>query len=87
MIRTQIYLTEQQIKTLKKQAFMSEVTLSQIIRDLIEKEMVRPMQPKKKRNSGSVLLEMAKEAEAMHIQGPKDLSKNLDKYLYKEDIR
>ena len=85
MIRTQIYLTELQIKTLKQQAFTNEVTLSQAIRDLIEKEFFAPKQSKKRKNIGDVLLGMAKEAKAMHAKGPKDLASKTDRYLYGED--
>lgn len=85
MIRTQIYLTEQQVKILKEHSFTNEETLSQIIRDLIEKEFFKPKQTKRQ-NIGDVLLEMADEAKKLNAKGPKDLSSNVDRYLYGEDV-
>lgn len=86
MVRTQIYLTEQQLKILKEHSFTNDATLSQTIRDLIEKEFFKTKQITKTQNIGDVLLEMADEAKKLNAKGPKDLSSNVDRYLYGEDV-
>lgn len=85
MVRTQVYLTELQIKTLKQQAFENDATLAKIIRDLIDKEFIEPKQTKKRKNIGNVLLDMANDAKKMRVKGPKDLASKTDRYLYGED--
>lgn len=84
MIRTQIYLTPKQHSSLKKKANLENSTVSEQIRKIIEADMED--NKKQRINTGEWLLSMAKKAEKMGFSGPKDLSSNIDKYLYgKED--
>lgn len=85
MIRTQIYLTEEQTKLLRKQSFEDNITVSEAIRKALDKELIRKKDEalgKKRKNIGEVLLSMARKAEKLGFKGPRDLSSNVDKYLY-----
>lgn len=80
MRRTQIYLQENQIRTLRTLAQKQRVSLSQVIRQKLDNELKRTvLRVKPKVSAGEWLLEFAKECS---FKGPKDLAKNLDKYLY-----
>ncbi len=85
MIRTQIYLTPKQYDLLKKKAHAENTTISQAIRATLDMKLqtTTDSQAKKKQpNLGEWLHSIAKRAEERHIKGPKDLSTNVDKYLY-----
>lgn len=80
MIRSQIYLEQEQIRFLKRVAHEKNVTMSDVIRGLIDSRLNKKVT---KINSGEWALELAKKAESMKIKGPKNLSTDSDKYLYK----
>lgn len=75
MVRKHIFIPKSlnaQIKQIAKRAGKSE---SQVIRELIEKS-AKP----KKQTGGDFLLKLA----GIGGKGPKDLSMNIDKYLYED---
>ena len=75
MIRTQIYITEEISDALTFMAKIKKKTKAVLIRKFIVNGII--MEKKKKRTPN--LSSLAK----LNIrEGPKDLSKNLDKYLY-----
>ena len=78
MLRTQIYLPAEHLRILKKLALQEEVSLSEIIRRLIEEKLTK----KEERNTGSWLLTLADKAKKLKIKGPKDLASRVDFYLY-----
>jgi len=89
MIRTQIYLPENQIAQLKQLAYQEDVSLSEIIRKTIDEKITKTKKtgktkkPKTKyKNVREWFLSMAREAERKKWRGPKDLASNVDKYLY-----
>ena len=83
MIRTQIYFSPRQIGSLKKKAFATRLSVSELIRRIVEKEISEAEEKKiGKRNVGSWLASIALEAKKMKVQGPSDLASNIDKYLY-----
>lgn len=88
MIRTQIYLPENQIARLKQLAYQEDISVSEIIRRTIKEKFTlkikksRVTKKRKYKNAGEWLLSMAKEAERKGFKGPKDLASNVDKYLY-----
>lgn len=89
MIRTQIYLPENQIEKLKEIAYRQKLSVSEIIRRTVDETIIRKKKtakvkkPKTKyKNVGEWLLAQARMAERMHWRGPKDLATNMDKYLY-----
>lgn len=79
MNRTQIYLPRTQINKLKKLAGQRHTTMSEVIRILIGEQFGEGKKPLKKHES---LLEAAKRINVKGPAGPRDLSKNLDEYLY-----
>ena len=81
MIRTQIYLPKDLYRHIDLVAKREKKAKAQVIRDTLEEGL------KKKRaykNADHVLLEIAAMAKKYKWKGPKDLSTNLDKYLYEE---
>ncbi|OGY24436.1 MAG: hypothetical protein A2Y57_02080 [Candidatus Woykebacteria bacterium RBG_13_40_7b] len=75
MKRKQIYLTETLDREIRYASLKQNKPQSEVIRDVLEKNLVRE---KKKMSGGEFLLWLAAGA----VPGPKDLSTNLDRYLY-----
>ncbi len=82
MIRTQIYLPKLLYKTIDLVAQRENKPKAQVIRGFLTDSVDREL---RKRNGGRALLKIAAMAKKYNWKGPKDLSKNIDKYLY-EDI-
>ncbi|MBI4008704.1 CopG family transcriptional regulator [Candidatus Roizmanbacteria bacterium] len=88
MIRTQIYLPQNQISQLKQIAYKEEVSVSEIIRRTLEEKLTmkrkkgKDIKKKKYKNVGAWLLSQARMAERQGWKGPRDLASNVDKYLY-----
>jgi len=78
MIRTQIYLTEELYRDVEALARRQKKTKSQVIRESLEEGLEGK---KKTYNAGKILLKIAGKAVK---GGEKDLSENIDKYLYEE---
>ncbi|KKU36023.1 MAG: hypothetical protein UX85_C0001G0201 [Candidatus Beckwithbacteria bacterium GW2011_GWB1_47_15] len=77
MIRTQIYIPDELHQDAKNMARRQEQSLARLLRRLIAKglkEEKRKLKPKS----------LASLARLKITTGPKDLSKNMDKYLYAE---
>ena len=79
MIRTQVYLPKSLYQHIDLVAKKEKKAKAQIIREVLEEGVKR-----KQGNAGKVLLEIAAMAKKYQWKGPKDLSKNIDKYLYEE---
>lgn len=79
MIRTQVYLPKQLYQTIDLVAKKERKPKAQVIREVLESGI-----EKKQKNAGEVLLEIAAMAKKNKWKGPKDLSINIDKYLYEE---
>ncbi len=77
MIRTQIYLTQDLHREIKSLAEKEKKSQADIIRRALKKGLKRN---RSKETAGDALLRIARLAG----RGPKDLSKNIDKYLYEE---
>ncbi|OGM12121.1 hypothetical protein A2Z22_03460 [Candidatus Woesebacteria bacterium RBG_16_34_12] len=75
MIRTQVYLPEDLYNELKLLASTGKKTFSQLIREGVEVVVKRKKKRKKKFGEGFI---------GAIKGGPKDLSKNIDYYLYVE---
>lgn len=80
MIRNQIYLEKKQLNKLKELSYNNNKNVSQIIREIINKELFKDI---KSKQSGQWALSIAKEAQKKNIKAPKDLASNTDEYLYK----
>lgn len=79
MIRTQVYLPKQLYQNIDLVAKKEKKAKAQVIREALEKGIEQ-----KRENGGKVLLEIAAMAKKRGWKGPKDLSINIDKYLYEE---
>lgn len=79
MIRTQVYLTDEQAQDIKARAKREKRREADVIRDLLDRG----------RNVGQgkypeTAKETLKRIGALGLKGPTDLSTNHDKYLYEE---
>lgn len=84
MLRTNVYLTEEQERELKMRAAIAKKPRAEILREVIDKGLkTTPMQ---KSTSTESFLKLAKIAEQFKDKGtaPSDLSANLDKYTWDE---
>lgn len=79
MIRTQIYLPKQLYQTIDLVAKKEKKPKAQVIREVLEKGI-----EKKQRSAGEALLEIAELGKKLNLKGPRDLSTNIDKYLYED---
>jgi len=79
MVRTQIYLSEKQYDLLKQKAHEQKITLSAVIRASLDVNNLPKSTQKPMKNW---LHEMAIRAKKRGVKGPKDLSSNVDKYMY-----
>ena len=87
MKRTQIYLPPQQHDRLKSLALKEHTSVSEVIRKIVDEKLAaKPATgtPKKPAytNPGEWLISQANWAKKAGINGPSDLSTNLDEYLY-----
>jgi hypothetical protein len=82
MIRTQVYLTEDQYNKIKVIAQEEQKPAAKVLREAVNKGL----RGKKAKTAGQALLELAEWGENLDIKGlPKDLSTNHDYYLYEEE--
>lgn len=85
MIRTQIYLTQQQHSRVKALGLKRKTSISNVIREAIDEKTAKSFTTKganQKLNAGEWLLAQVTWAEKKEIKGPSDLSSKMDKYLY-----
>ncbi|MDP3724253.1 MAG: hypothetical protein Q8R11_01310 [bacterium] len=82
MIRTQIYLSYSQVKSLKQTALEERASVSEIIRSFIDKELSEKKAMRKTLKKKHVLDELLDLSKKMKMSGPSDLATNLDEYLY-----
>lgn len=83
MIRTQIYLPLNQLQLLKQTALEERTSVSEVIRRKLASPGTKVKRfAKPKKSVGESLLGLATLFEKKGVKGPKDLSKNMDKYLY-----
>jgi len=80
MIRTQIYLPKELYQNLNLTAKKENKTKAQVIREALNEGL-----KKKRGNAAGALLELAQLGKKLKLKGPKDLSQNIDKYLYEDD--
>ena len=80
MIRTQVYLTEDQARDIKLRAKREKKREAEVIRELLS-EGLKTSPRDKQESTGASLLRLA----AIGGKGPTDLSRRIDDYLYGED--
>jgi hypothetical protein len=80
MIRTHVYLTEEQAQTIKLRSKQEKKPEAQLIRELLDAGLSAGQAPR--RSVGEAFLELAELGKKLGASGPTDLSTNLDDYLY-----
>jgi hypothetical protein len=80
MIRTMVYLTEEQARDIKLKAKREQRHEAEVIRELLS-EGLKTSQSKRGESTGESLLRLAE----IGGKGPADLSSRIDDYLYGED--
>jgi hypothetical protein len=80
MIRTQVYLTEDQARDIKLRAKRENKRKAEVIRELLSEGMKKTT-TKAQESTGASLLRLA----AIGGKGPADLSSRVDDYLYGEN--
>lgn len=84
MIRTQVTFTQEQIDLLKEAAYKEDISVAEIVRRAVDEKFEKEVMSadRIKDNIGLRLLTIAKDAKRRGVRGPKDLSTNVDHYLY-----
>jgi hypothetical protein len=77
MIRTQVWLTEDQSKYIKERARSEKRKPADVLRELVDRGRL-VSQGERKENAQAFLARIKK----LNLTGPTDLSTNLDDYLY-----
>jgi hypothetical protein len=80
MIRTQVYLTEEQVRAIKLWAKREKKHEAEVIRELVSKGL-QSARIARQESTGASLLRLA----GIHGKAPADLSTRVDDYLYGED--
>ena len=84
MIRTQVYLTEEQTQYIKLRAKRENKAEAEVIRELLDTG--RHASPRiDQESTGDALLRLAKLGEKLHVKAPADLSSRIDEYLYDDE--
>lgn len=79
MLRKQLYLPEELDQEIKLQALKEQKAEAEVIRDLLYRGLKKTPRAKNRfKTPADFLLHMV----SYNVKGPKDLSKNLDRYLY-----
>jgi hypothetical protein len=81
MIRKQIYLTEELERQIHLAAATEKKPAAQVIREVLHAGFLRK---RPAHTAGEALLGLARLGAELGIEGPPDLSRNIDKYLYEE---
>jgi hypothetical protein len=81
MIRTQVYLTEEQAQAIKLRSQRQQKPQAEVIRELVDNGL-HVSRGIKRQTTGEALLELVALGKKHKISGPTDLSTNLDDYLY-----
>ena len=81
MIRTQVYLTEEQARDIKLRAKHENKREAEVIRELVNKGLDASHRANRE-TAGNALLRLAKLGEELHVKAPADLSSRIDEYLY-----
>ena len=81
MIRTQVYLTEDQARDIKLRAKREQKYEAEVIRELI-REGLSAKADRPRVSAGEALLRLVRLGEKLKLKAPADLSSRIDHYLY-----
>ena len=84
MIRTQVTFTQEQIDLLKEAAFRQDTSIAAIVRGAVDERFrkTKTVKKRKARNVGEELLAIVARTKEKGRRGPRDLSAQVDHYLY-----
>jgi hypothetical protein len=84
MIRTQVYLRDEQTEDIKLRAKLQNKPEAEVIRELIDvgRNVTNSAQQE---TAGDALLRFAKLGEKLQVKAPSDLSNRIDDILYGDD--
>jgi hypothetical protein len=81
MVRTQVYLTEEQARDIKLRAKHEHKREAEVIRELVNKGLDVSYRANRE-TAGDALLRLAKLGEELQVKAPADLSSRIDEHLY-----
>jgi hypothetical protein len=84
MIRTQVFLTEEQARDIKLRAKREKKREAEVIRELLNMGFNASRSPRGE-TTGEALLRLAKLGEKLRVKAPADLSSRIDDYLYGDE--
>ena len=84
MIRTKVYLIEEQTQDIKLLAERENKDEAEIIRELLDIGR-KAASNTTHESTGDALLRLAKLGEKLHVKAPADLSSRIDDYLYGDE--
>jgi SRSO17 transposase len=84
MIRTQVYLTEEQARDIKLRAKRQNKPEAEVIRELVNTGF-QASRSSAGDSTGDALLRLAKLGEKLQVKAPADLSSRIDDILYGND--
>jgi hypothetical protein len=84
MIRTQVYITEEQARDIKLKAKRENKREAEVIRDLLRTGLDASRRTPHE-TTGEALLRLARLGEKLKVKAPADLSSRIDDYLYRDE--
>jgi hypothetical protein len=84
MIRTQVYLTEEQARDIKLRARQENRPEAEVIRELVDRGRTSTHRANRE-TTGDAFLRLAKRGEELQVKAPADLSSRIDEHLYGEN--
>lgn len=84
MIRTQVFLTEEQARDIKLRAKREKKREAEVIRELLS-EGLHASRSASGETTGEALLRFARLGEKLRVKAPVDLSSRIDDYLYGDE--
>jgi hypothetical protein len=83
MIRTQVYITEEQARDIKLKARRENRREAEVIRDLLRTGLDASRRTHE--TAGEALLRLARLGEKLKVKAPADLSSRIDDYVYGDE--
>ena len=84
MIRTQVFLTEEQARDIKLRAKREKKREAEVIRELLSKGL-HASRSTSGETTGEALLRLARLGEKLRVKAPTDVSSRIDDYLYGDE--
>jgi hypothetical protein len=84
MIRTQVYITEEQARDIKLKAKRENKREAEVIRDLVRMGLDASRRTHQE-TTGEALLRLARLGEKLKVKAPADLSSRIDDYVYGDE--